>query len=285
TVDAIKAGKHVYLEKTMTHNMAQADQLCSIADQHPEIVIQIGHQYRYFQLYHQVLTAINEDWIGEGSQYECQYHRNADWRRPVADPKLERQINWRMYKDLSGGLMTELCAHQIDILNWFTNAHPVKVSAMGGIDYWRDGRETYDNIRAIFEYPAGIRASVSSILGNSYNGYSIRVLGTKGTIIIQQGKAFVYPENTKRELGNVDGVTGATKTSWGQGEAIPLSFDSIDGLDREPTTYALLDFARCVHEGDVPFSNVYTGRLSAKSAFMANAAAERNEVIFWNKFS
>src|SRR5690606_31097638 len=192
--EALEAGKHVYLEKTMTHTPEQADQLVDLASRYPKSILQIGHQYRYYQLYHQVLDVINGGFVGEVKQYECQYHRNSNWRRPVSDASLERQINWRMYKEYSGGLMTELCSHQVDILNWFNGSHPLSVVALGGIDYWQDGRETYDNIRAVYAYPNGVKANVSSILTNSFNGYSIRVLGTKGTIEIQRTKALAYPE-------------------------------------------------------------------------------------------
>lgn len=281
-VDALQAGKHVYLEKTMTHTIDEADRLVELAGRHPKQAVQIGHQYRYYQLYHKVLEVINQGYIGEVKQYECQYHRNSDWRRPVPDLSMDRQINWRMYKEYSGGLMTELCAHQVDILNWFTGSHPLAVVAMGGIDYWQDGRETYDNIRALYAYPNGVKAHVSSILSNAYRGYSIRVLGTRGTIEIQRTKALAYPERLKAELATVDGVTGATAESWGQGKPMELEFQNQDGKNRDPTAYALIDFAACVREGRTPFSNVETGRNTAKAVLLANIAAESGRVQHWN---
>lgn len=281
TVAALQAGKHVYLEKTMTHTIDEANKLVDIAAAHPKQVLQVGHQYRYYMLYHKVEEAIKNGWVGTVLQYECQYHRNSDWRRPVADAAHERQVNWRMYKEYSGGLMTELCAHQVDVLNWFTRSHPLQVTAIGGIDYWKDGRETFDNIRAIYEYPNGVKASVSSILNNAYNGYSIRVLGTEGTIEIQRAKAFIYPENTKKELTTVDGVTGATSESWGQGKAIPLLFENQDSENRDPTAYAFLDFATCIRTGKEPFSNVKSGSESAKAVMLANRSAETGQIQQW----
>lgn len=280
-VDALQSGKHIYLEKTMTHTIDEADRLVGIAARYPAQVVQIGHQYRYFKLCHKVYEAIQQGWIGDVLQYECQYHRNSDWRRPVPDAALERQINWRMYRAYSGGLMTELCAHQVDILNWYAGSPPLRVTAVGGIDYWKDGRETYDNIRAIYEYPGGVKASVSSILTNAYNGYSIRVLGTTGTIEIQRTKAFIYPEHVKKELTTVDGVTGATSESWGQGKPIPLSFENQDDEDRDPTAYALLDFADCIRTGKKPFSDVQTGCESAKAVMLANRSAETGKIQLW----
>src|SRR5690606_3561182 len=51
-MDAVKAGKHIYIEKTMTHTLEEADRLCALASKYKEVIIQVGHQYRYSQLYH-----------------------------------------------------------------------------------------------------------------------------------------------------------------------------------------------------------------------------------------
>ena len=70
---------------------------------------------------------INSNEIGKVSYFECQWNRNGNWRRPVSDPSLERLINWRMYKEYSGGLVAELCSHQIDFVNWALNDNPSKI--------------------------------------------------------------------------------------------------------------------------------------------------------------
>ena len=280
-VAAMDSGKHVYLEKTMTYDIPEAEKLVKKVQQNPKLIFQIGHQYRYFNLYHKIAEMIGKGWLGEVYQYECQYHRNADWRRPVSDPKLERQLNWRMYKEYSGGLMAELCAHQVDIVNWLTNSHPLKVTAIGGIDYWKDGRETFDNIRSICEYPNGVKATFSSILSNAYKGYSIRILGTKATIEVQQSKAFYYQEGANKTLATVDGVTGATADSWGQGKPVPVEFKNQDDRNLDPTAYAVLDFAECIRTGKKPFSNVETGYNAAVAVHLANQSAETGTLKQW----
>lgn len=280
-VDAIEAGKHVYVEKTMTYDIAQAIDLEKRVLANPGLVFQVGYQYRYYGLYHRVKELIDAGWLGDVLQYECQYHRNSDWRNPVSDPALERSINWRMYREYSGGLMAELCSHQIDVLQWFNEAPPTFVSGIGGIDYWKDGRETWDNVRALFEFPGGVKASVSSILSNAYKGYSLRVLGTKATVEIQQDKAFLYAEEKDRKLGVVDGVTGATVQSWGQGEAVPVDFSDLQDVRTDPTTFALLDFAACVRTGRQPFSGVVTGKQSAIAVHLANEAIASRVGQYW----
>ena len=51
-----------------------------------------------------------------------------------------------MHRKYCGGPLSELCAHKIDVVNFLLESHPMKVSGMGGINYWKDGRDTYDHI-------------------------------------------------------------------------------------------------------------------------------------------
>lgn len=279
-LDAIAAGKHVYMEKTMTYDISQAlDMVKKVKASN--LVFQIGHQYRYYALYHKIHEILSQGWCGKLTHFECQYHRNDDWRKPVKDPQQERMINWRMYREYSGGLMAELCAHQIDIVNWMTGSHPVKVSGLGGIDYWKDGRETYDNVRTVYEYPNGLKANVSSVLTNAFKGYSIRILGTKATVEIQRDQAFLYAESTEQELGVVDGVSGATVKAWTQGEAMPIEFEHQDEHQLDPTAYALIDFGVCIRDKKTPFSNVETGRDVAVAVHMGNTAMLEEKYQYW----
>lgn len=277
-IDALNAGKHVYLEKSMTYSIPQAIELEKAVKKQKKL-LQVGHQYRYYALYHRAKEVIAAGWLGEVTHFECQYHRNSNWRFPVPDPAMERAVNWRMYKEYSGGLMAELCAHQLDMVNYMLDKHPQKVVGMGGIDYWKDGRETWDNVRTIFQYPGGVKATFSSILSNAFRGYSIRVLGTKATLEIQREEAFLYAEGAKKATGVVDGVTGATVSNWSQGDAVPLKFDN-KGID-EPTTSALIDFAVCIREGKQPASNVTTGKIAAIGVHMANKAIETGNTQLW----
>ena len=241
------------------------------------VVVDIRTWLRGPSMYLKVKEILSKGWIGKVSHYECQYNRNSDWRKPVNDPKMERAINWRMYKEYCGGVLSELSAHEIDIVNWMQDSHPLKVAGFGGIDYWKDGRETFDNIRLVYEYPGGVKASVTSILSNEYKGYSIRILGSKGTIEILRDQAYIYPEASKKTLGTVDGVTGATMEVLPGGKGQKIVFEQ----QTEPTTYSLQDFAECILKGKKPASNVNTGRDVAIAVHMGNQAAETEKTQYW----
>jgi len=160
------------------------------------------------------------------------------------------------------------------------DSHPLKVAGLGGIDYWKDGREIFDNVRLVYEYPDGVKSSVTSILSNEFRGYSIRILGSKGTIEILRDRAFIYAEASQKTLGTVDGVTGATIQVMPEGKGKPIVFQEQTPV-LDPTSYALKDFANCIIEGKSPASNVKTGRDAAIAVHMGNQAAETEKTQYW----
>ena len=105
-------------------------------------------QRMYDEKYIKGMQMIHSGLIGDVVGMRCHWFRNADWRRPVPSPELERKINWRLYKDSSGGLMTELACHQLEVCNWAAKRMPVSIMGMGDIVYWKDGREDKEIIGA-----------------------------------------------------------------------------------------------------------------------------------------
>ncbi|MEI6865907.1 Gfo/Idh/MocA family oxidoreductase [Flavicella sp.] len=275
TKAAIEAGKHVYSEKTLAKNYSGIKSLVNIVKTSNK-VFQTGHQYHSSRLYEHVVGLIKNGKIGKVSAFECQWNRNGDWRRKVDNPDLERAINWRMYKEYSGGLLAELSSHQIDFVNWVLEATPEKVMGVGGIDYWKDGRETYDNIHLIYSYPEGVKAKFSCLTNNANEGYQIKVLGDKGTILLDYDKAWFYPEGNKNVTHqDLDGVSGATaKAEMGYGEAIKV-------LHEEPTRQALIDFRDNIFNKTLPKSNFITGAKTAICVQMGLDAMYNNDIVHW----
>lgn len=272
-IDALEAEKHVYGEKTMAKGYPGIDALVKKATQASRI-FQTGHQYHSSRLYVHVTDLIKQGKIGKITAFQCQWNRNGNWRRPVPGPELERAINWRMYREYSGGLVAELCSHQIDFVNWVLGEMPDKVMGAGGIDYWKDGRETYDNVHLIYSYPSGVKAGFTCLTSNAMDDYKIKVMGDKGTIILDYQKAWFYPEgNYDRVIGNVDGVSGATKT-WEQGKGIPIDVHHAD-----PSKQALIDFRDSIRNNKTPISNVVTGANTALCVQMGLDAMYQNKII------
>ncbi|QKJ32233.1 Gfo/Idh/MocA family oxidoreductase [Mucilaginibacter mali] len=280
-VDVLKADKHLYLEKTMTYNIEQALNLVKLVKSRPKQVVQIGHQYRYSPLYYRVKEMINKGYLGKISQVDCRWDRNANWRRPVPNPSLERQINWRMYKEYSGGLVAELLSHQIDFINWAFDTHPEEFTATGGIDVFKDGRETYDNVQVMLRYPEqGMIGNFGATCGNSRDGYLFKIKGTKGTVSLLTDQGMFYPEKDVLK-GNdvVDGVTGATRIVWNKEGGSPI----LPEPTKDGTWYALNDFYSKIGSGKLPDSNIYTGARTAVCVALANQALYGKQMAVWKK--
>lgn len=279
-IDALSAGKHVYLEKSLAYDIPKAMDLVQKVRQKPELTFQVGYQYRNYGLYQRIKEVIDKGWIGKVTQFESQFNTFSDWRQPNNDPKLERLINWRMYREYCGGPLSELCAHQIDMVNYLTGARPQKVSASGGINYWKDGRETHDHIRAIYDYPDGVQSIATSVLSNSHRGYNMRILGDKATIEVTRNQAFVYPLPAKKVRGIVDGVTGATLVTK-DSEVNELTYGDPSEKRQDPTVDALLDFSTCIREKKKPLSNIETAYDGAVAIQMGVLAADNQTIEVW----
>jgi predicted dehydrogenase len=274
-LDTLEAGKHIYCEKTMTYGIESTREVVKAARSSNQI-FQTGHQYHSSRLYHHVAQLIREGHLGDITLIDCQWNRNGNWRRPVPDSKWEKMINWRMYREYSGGLTAELCSHQIDFANWILGGVPKRVSGFGGVDYWKDGRETYDNVHLLCEYENGVKATFTSLTTNSKDGYRISVHGKKGSIVITRDKAWFYSEEAKdKSTTVVDGVSGAT-SGWSYERGKPINVEH-----KEPTLQALIDFRDSVLSGKQPESNVETGGKVSIIVQMALNAMDSGSVQHW----
>jgi len=276
-IDALDAGKHVFCEKTLAKGYNGISDLVNKANQSKNI-FQTGHQYHSSRLYTHVIDLIKDGKVGDISAFECQWNRHGNWRRSVPDPKLEKAINWRMYREFSGGLTAELASHQIDFVNWVLNKTPVQVMGVGGVDYWKDGRETYDNVHLVYSYPNGVKANFTYLTSNAKDGYQIKVIGDKGTIIIDMKSAWFYPEGKKKNkvLGEVDGVSGATE-QWDKEKGYKINIEHLN-----PSEQALLDFKEAILNNKQPKSGVITGAKTAICVQMGLDAMYNNEIVKWN---
>lgn len=277
--DAWAAGKHVFLEKTMTYNIQQAIDLVKLVKAKPNQILQVGHQYRSTPLYFKVREMIEKGYLGKITQIDCRWDRNWNWRRPVPAGYTDKQINWRMYKEYSGGLPAELLSHQIDFINWAFKTHPDEIVGMGGIDFYKDGRETYDNVQVIMRYNKdNMIGNFGATCGNERDGYIFKLKGTKGAVHLLMDEGVFFPEKeTKKELTTVDGVAGATKIEWRQDGGIPI----LKEKTKDGTHYALLEFHQSITENKMPTSNVYTGATTAICVHLANNAIFNHSIEKW----
>jgi len=248
--DALEAGKHVYCEKAMAFTIGECIDLHRLAkSREGKQVFQVGHQRHYSKLYRKVRSMIFQGTIGNITAIRAQWNRNDDGVRPCSDPRLERIVNWRLYSEYSGGLMSEFASHQIDVANMllarpFKEGEPVKIAyphsvcGMGGLDYPRykkqKGRDTSDNVHVIFNYlvpfrerqrgPDGktrwvetgedyaVRFTYTSLMTNELLGPSEMVFGDEGTIEVSLAGGDFWKEAKAMDTSHEADGTGLAST-------------------------------------------------------------------------
>jgi predicted dehydrogenase len=189
TFDAFDAGLHVWCEKAMARTTADCGAMVT-RSQAARKVLQIGHQRMFHPTYLNALKRTKAGEIGSITQIRASWHRNNAWRRKVPADATDRQINWRLYRDSSAGLMTELATHQIQVGNWFLDAVPTRVMGSGSICFWKDGREVYDHVALIYEYAGGRKLIYTSLLNNARYGCEEQIQGSRGTIEPELGRIY-----------------------------------------------------------------------------------------------
>jgi predicted dehydrogenase len=265
-MDCLDAGKYVFCEKTMADTVERCRNIVTKCHKTGKFV-QCGHQRRYNPEYIQMVQGYVDGRAGRIHYIEGQWHRYGDWKRPMPrkidptdpepDPAKKRTIlyeltdaekalipdfakmvNWRVYEEYSAGLISELATHHIEIVNWTLGTPPTRVMATGGIDYWKDDRDTYDNIILTFEYdlkrgkgrfkPSDPKAGpypIEDVSAFELTPYTVRFnwTGTLQSSLKSEGVLFIGDKGTfEMHERNFDG-TG--RGSWFQPEAEKIWLD------------------------------------------------------------
>jgi predicted dehydrogenase len=176
SMDAALAGKHVYVEKAMTHTEQETYEMVDTIKK-SGIVFQLGHQGRQTASYIKAKEVIRENILGPVTLIEVTTNRNSpngawvydidegagpqniDWDQFTgAGPKrpfsLERFFRWRCWWDYGTGLSGDLLTHEFDAMNQILELGiPHSVVSSGGIYYYKDGREVPDTFQVTCEYP------------------------------------------------------------------------------------------------------------------------------------
>jgi len=210
TLKCLEAGLHVYCEKTMSNTLDGARAIVRAVEKSGKLC-QIGYQrrsnprYRYTleQLLHghrifgQIVN-VNGQWnrtIGASREFAIKPNLfiKQDILSQYGYKDMRQFMNWRFYRDLSGGPIANLGSHQIDVFNWFLGVAPRSVCAFGGNDYFKE-RECFDNTMAVFEYdtPHGTVRACEQVVTTSagIGGYYESFMGTGGTINLSEQPAY-----------------------------------------------------------------------------------------------
>lgn len=189
TLDAFSAGKDVFVEKAIALEMDQTLAMYQAYKRSGKVFF-VGQQRFFDPRYIAAMALIHSGEFGAIQSLRMHWDRNTDWRRPVPSPAFDRQINWRLYRDSSKGLMTELACHQLQIGTWALQSIPDKVMGVGSLVARAHEREVYDNVSCIYTFGNGVKMTYESTNSNKFYGLEERILCEKGTLEPERGKYF-----------------------------------------------------------------------------------------------
>jgi predicted dehydrogenase len=269
-IDALNAGKDVYIEKPLTLKIEEGPEIVKAARVNQRIC-QVGMQQRSGPHYIQArdeyiragklgkITLARTWWHGNGAHLRKAppslqtQPSNLDWARylgPVRwrDYDPQQYYNFRAYLDFGGGQVTDLFTHWIDVVHMFMDQEvPCSAVAAGGVYHYKDGRTAPDTICVLLEYPAGWTATFEATLAPGITGDAVEMCGTQGRLWISRGRFEFHPA----EKG-----------------AQPVIVKS----DGDQTIHHVNNFVECCRTRKLPNGDVLIGHRSAQASHLGNIA-------------
>ena len=230
TIEAARAGKHVYCEKPLTWTVEETYEVVKTVKEN-NIIFQLGHQNRQTESYIKAKEAIEKDVLGKINLIEVTTNRNSpegawvykinkkanqqtiDWEQfigpaPKHEFSLERFFRWRCWWDYSTGLSGDLFTHEYDAMNQILGLGiPNSAMASGGVYYYKDGRTVPDILQMSFEYPDKDLTLLysASLASNKHRGRVI--MGHDGYMELGSNmKIYADSESTKYKTKIEEGI-------------------------------------------------------------------------------
>jgi predicted dehydrogenase len=200
-LDALRAGKHVYCEAPLASTVEDARVIAKAAMENIRVNFQAGLQNRADRQILNLETFIRTGVLGRPLKARQQYHKKQSWRAAAPTPERQKEVNWRLDRTISPGLVGELGVHQVDLVNWFLMLRPTAVTGFGSLRQWHDGRDVPDTVIAIFEYPGGMFLTYEATLGNSFDAELNLFFGSDCAVMLRDRRAWMFQEIDAPQLG------------------------------------------------------------------------------------
>lgn len=290
TIAACNAGKDVYVEKPLTHEMSEGPAVIEAQNRNQRIV-QVGTQQRSMPHMQKGKEIVESGRIGKVVKAHLTWNRNApraqqaividpktvDWKAWLGSARLQpfepyRFRQWRWFWDFGGGLFTDLMVHQIDIVHWILGLdHPAAATSIGDHFSAKGVWETPDTVQTLLRYPdAELQVYFEGTFSNARNAAMIELMGTDGTLYLDRGRYELVPEARTKKFAYEE---------WILGEG-PRGADFYGNPNGE--LLHLTNWVESIRARKKPVAPAEAGVGSANAAHLANLALRRNEVARWN---
>jgi predicted dehydrogenase len=318
-VDAMNAGKDVYLEKPMIHLYSDGPEIIATARKTNRI-LQVGSQRVSSIVYAKAKELLASGIIGKLNMVSAYWDRNSaigawdysipldaseqtcDWPRflgtaPKVPWNAERFFQWRKWKDYGSGVAGDLFVHLFSGTHFITGANgPTRAMATGGLRYWKDGRDAYDVLLALFDYPQEFNLALRvNFVDGGEESEGFLFTGSEGQMAIAGNSVTVtrVPPATEpgytvstfadamqrqyieeyRKKYPVKHFTGAPPAAVEKFAAPEGYLDSYDHFH---------NFFNAVRNRTPVVEDPVFGFRAAGAALLANVSVDRGSVVHWN---
>jgi len=318
-VDAMKAGKDVYCEKPMIHSYPEGPEMIEAA-RSTNRILQIGSQRVSSIIYSKAKDLLASGAIGQLNMVNAQWDRNSslgawnytvpldastetcDWDRFLGTaPKIpfnaEHFFQWRKWKAYGSGVAGDLFVHLFSGTHFITGSTgPTRAMATGGLRFWKDGRDVYDVMLGLFDYPQEFNLSLRvNFVDGGEESEGLIFTGSEGTMEI--GNNFVSVSRTPREkepglMINTYTEAMQKRIRDGYKEKYPASHPSgppAAGFEKyvAPEGYRdnydhFQNFFASVRSRRQPVEDAVFGYRAAGAALLSNLSIERSAVVKWD---
>jgi len=202
-VDAIAAGKDVYLEKPVTHTLEEGATLTNAVRSSKQI-LQCGMQQRSWPHFQDAVNLIQGGSLGRITQVRTYWWQNysRDWKPKPVDQQaldwkawlgsapdqpfnIDKFYHWRWYWNFGGGAMTDLFTHWIDVVHWAMKQDTPSAAQMLADKYIFEQWDCPDTIQAAFRYP-GFDVGYQGMMSSSIDDGGLEFRGEEATLKINR---------------------------------------------------------------------------------------------------
>jgi predicted dehydrogenase len=283
TMDAVSAGKDVYLEKPISHSIEEGPQMVRAVEA-SDRVVQTGTQQRsweHFILGKQIVESGKLGQITFGQAYWYQNYAarkrlpdldvsKLNWKQwlgssPDQPVKPERYFLWRWYWDFGGGALTDLMTHWIDVIQWYMGTPTPKTALTTGSVY-ASSWECPDTINCVLEFPKDYTVVYTGTMASRIDDGGFELRGTKGTLKVDRAHLAFFAEESRNVPGTQAPEPEILVRSQGDG-----------------TLPHLQDFLDCIRNRKTPSANIRVAHEAARTSHIGNLSLKMQRKVKWNE--
>ena len=262
--EAINQGKHVFMEKPLGTDPAGVKKILEVAQvaKKKKLNVVVGLQRHYETSYLELYKRVQDGMIGDITSGQVWWNNDGVWVRPRTPEQTEMEYqmrNWYYFNWLCGDHITEQHIHNLDVMNWFKGAYPVKAQGLGGrqVRTGKEYGEIYDHHYVEYHYADGsIMNSQCRHIKGTYAIVDEMLVGTKGVV-----------------------KCGAAEIS-SKGKSL-YKFDKSKKNDAYQSEHDELFAA--LAKGEYKFADADNGAKSTLTSIMGRMATYSGQIIEWDK--